>query len=145
MPSINNYICSRCDLILQRGWGYHFYVEDSEGNRIACRHPGETRNVEKVLGKSVSLEIIRERTGFVSDCVCLDCLAQFEADLGENGWSPYEADIANYEPRVKQGKDKRECIECRSKRVKTVSELVGQRCLSCTDGVIEKIWTGWIS
>ena len=145
MPSINDYICSKCDLVLQKGWGYHFYAEDDEGNRIVCRHPGEKRGGEKVLGKSASLELIRERTGFISDCVCLDCLYQFEADLGESGWSPYEDFTVAIGAKVRKAKDKRECPKCKSKMVKTVLELIGQACPKCKDGVIEEIWTGWVS
>ena len=142
MPPIYEYKCDKCGFALPEGWGLYFYVENDKGRRIICRHPGEEGEVKRVLGKNTSLEIVRERTGFNSFCICLDCLYQFEADFGESDWSPYEEDIAAYKPRLKQEKDKRECPKCKSKRVKTESELVGETCPKCKEGKIEKIWTG---
>lgn len=145
MPRINEYKCSRCGLALPQGWGMYLYVEDNKGRRKICGHPGERYCVVGVLGEGASLEVIRERTGFNSSCICLDCLYQFEADLGESAWSPYEHDIATYRPRPKREKDKRECPKCKSNNVKTVLELVGEVCPKCKEGVIEEIDTGWIS
>lgn len=34
-----------------------------------------------VLGRNATPDLIKERTGFNSHCVCLDCLHQFDADL----------------------------------------------------------------
>ena len=145
MPRINEYKCNKCDLSLAKGWGYQFYVENDKGERVACYHPMERRYVEEVLGKDLSLELIRKRTGFNSFCVCLDCLHQFEADLGEDGWSPYEPYLLQHLPRLKQEKDKRECPKCKSKDVKTELEMVGETCPKCKEGVIEEVWTGRIS
>jgi len=146
MPRINEYRCSKCDLSLPKGWGYQFYVENDEGKRIPCFHPRERYDVKQVLGERASLlEVVRERTGFNSHCTCLDCLHQFEADLGESGWSPYEGYIDDYKPRLKQGKDKRECPKCKSKSVKTELEMVGEQCPKCKEGIIEEIRTGRIS
>ena len=147
MPNINKYKCSKCKFILSKGWGYSFYVENDKGKRIHCAHPGERGQVHKVLGdRAHSLAIIRERTGFNYYCICLDCLHQFEADLGEikgHHRSPYEMRLeqANL-PRPKQPKDKRECPECKSKNVKMELEMVGQPCPKCEEGVIEEIFTG---
>jgi len=107
----------------------------------------EQRSVAEVLGKNLSLELVRERTGFNSFCVCLDCLHQFRADLGyfEMYWSPYEPYFWQHLPRLKQEKDRRECPECESWNVKTELELVGETCPKCKEGVIEEIWTGWTS
>jgi len=145
MPRINEYKCNKCGFTLEKGWGYRFYVEDDNGKRTDCYHPQERRYVEEVLGKNLSLELIRERTGFNSFCVCLDCLNQFKADLGQDGWSPYEPHLWQHLPRLKQEKDKRECPKCKSKNVKTELELVGEACPKCKEGIIEQIWTGWIS
>jgi len=88
---------------------------------------------------------VRERTGFTSYCVCLNCLHQFEADLGEIGYSPYEGAPEKHKPRLKQGKDKRECPKCKSKNVKTELEMIGETCPRSKKGVIEEIDTGAIS
>jgi len=145
MPPINEYKCNKCGFTLEEGWGYCFYVEDDKHKRIDCYHPGERSYVEKVLGEHPSLELVRERTGFNSFCVCLDCLHQFKADLGEEEWSPYEPYLRQHLPRPKREKDKRECPKCHSKNVKTELEMVGQTCPKCNEGVIEEIWTGAIS
>lgn len=145
MPGIFRYKCSKCRFKLPEGWGHYFYVENDKGERVVCGHPAKRRIVEEVLGKRPSLEVVRERTGFNSYCVCLDCLHQFEADLGETSWSPYEEQLAKHKPRPKEAKDKRQCPNCRSNRVKTELELVGQPCPKCKEGVIEEVWTGRIS
>jgi hypothetical protein len=147
MPRINEHKCSKCDLKLPPGWGYCFYVEDDKGKRVDCYHPMEGRYVKEVLGGKPSLELIRERTGFNSFCICLDCLHQFVADLGcfEEYWSPYEPYLQSHLPRPKQAKDERQCPKCKSKNVKTELEMVGQPCPKCKEGVIEEVWTGRIS
>jgi hypothetical protein len=128
MPAISDYKCRKCGFELPSGWGHYFYVEDDEGERIICPHPEEDRYVRQVLGvRELSPEIVRSRTGFNSHCVCLDCLHQFDADLGETGYSPYESFVGiacSYEPRRRPQKDKRECAKCRSENVKTALELV---------------------
>jgi predicted RNA-binding Zn-ribbon protein involved in translation (DUF1610 family) len=148
MPRINEYRCSKCDLSLPKGWGYYFYVENDKGERIVCYHPRERYDVKQVLGERASLlEVVRERTGFNSHCICLDCLHQFQADLGgsEMYWSPYELYLESHLPRPKQAKDKRQCPKCKSTNVKTELELVGQTCPKCKEGVIEEVWTERIS
>ena len=148
MPRINEYKCNRCDLSLPKGWRYCFYVEDDKGKRVDCFHPSERRYVNGVLGERASiLEVVRERTGFNSYCICLDCLHQFRADLGgsERYWSPYELYLESHLPRPEQAKDKRQCPKCRSKNVKTELEMVGQPCPKCKEGIIEEIWTGAVS
>lgn len=144
MPLINEYRCNKCDLTLPEGWGYYFYVENDKGERVCCPHPVERMYVKKVLGERESiLEVVRERTGFNSHCICLDCLHQFRADLGcfEGYWSPYEPCLERDLPGVKQAKDKRQCPSCKSENIKTELELVGETCPKCKKGVIEEIWT----
>jgi len=124
MPEINHYRCNQCELSLPSGWGGCMYVEDDDGRRIICPHPGERSTVAEALGKDAPRELVEARTGFNSHCVCLDCLGQFKLDIK---------------------KDDRRCPHCNSRKVKTVRELVGEPCPKCKEGVIEEIWTGWIS
>ena len=149
MPDINKYKCSKCKFKLPEGWGYDFYVENDNGERIRCGHPSERMHVHEVLGERASIpEVVRERTGFNSHCICLDCLHQFRADLGsikKYYWSPYERYLENHLPRPKQTKDKRECPECKSKNVKMELEMVGEPCPKCKEGIIEEIYTGAMS
>ena len=144
MPRVNEYKCSKCDLRLPRGWGSCLYVVDDNGARVLCWHPVEGRIVNEVLGDRATItEVVRARTGFNSSCICLDCLHQFEADLGERCWSPYRLNLERDLPRPIR--DKRQCPSCKSKNVKTELEMVGKPCPECEEGVIEETWTGAVS
>ena len=146
MPRINEYKCNKCDLRLPKGWGYCLYVVDDSGKRVRAWHPVERRIVKEVLGERASiLEVVRQRTGISSRCICLDCLYQFEADLAEHGWSPYEFYLDPSESRTRQPKDERKCPSCKSTNVKTELEMVGKPCPECEEGVIEEVWTGAVS
>jgi hypothetical protein len=144
------------------------YVEDDDGRRIICPHPAEQETVDEVLkGKNLSSEEKERRLGFNSDCVCLDCLHQFEADLRDEEANPWR-DYPTSEQLLKGlkkllsvtekcitremwneiakdwEKDERICPQCSSINVKTVFELIGQRCPKCKEGFIEEIVTGMI-
>lgn len=108
------------------------YVVDDQGNRIVCPHPVEMETVLGVLGEDAPSELIKERTGFNSYWLCLDCLKKFEADLGGGV-------LGNF----RKGKDKRECPECKSSNVRTTLELVGEICPRCEKGKIESIFVGY--
>jgi hypothetical protein len=144
MPSINEYRCNACGFELPSGWGYCFYVEDAHGARIKCRHPSERGYVYGVLGDA-SLERVLEKTGFISPCVCLECLHQFEADFGERGYSPFEGRPSRPIYRQPKAIDKRECPNCGSENVETELTMVGKLCPKCKTGIIEEIPTGAIS
>lgn len=150
---INNYQCENCDFEMPRGWGGYMYVQaptcvdcdqpiyadDKECDgcntpieaittggyeRITCPHPQEHSTVVSVLGPEPSDELVDQRTGFNSYCVCLSCLSQFELDLG---------------------RDDRKCPECMSIEVKSEHELVDELCPKCSEGTFVEISTGIIS
>ncbi|MFC1872495.1 hypothetical protein ACFLYV_02100 [Chloroflexota bacterium] len=114
-------------------------MTDDNGNRVICPHPGESNYVVEVLGKNPSAELVNERTGINSHCLCLECLHQFDANFGETYWT------LNESTDDRMQKDKRECTKCKSIRVKTEKEMVGEACPKCNEGIIEKIFTGYIS
>ena len=144
MPRRNKYKCNKCDLKLPEGWGYCLYVENDNGKRVPCYHPMEKRFIRQVLGERASiLEVVLERTGFNSPCICLDCLYQFEADLGEHGLSPARLNLRRQLPRPQE--DQRQCPRCKSKSVRTELEMVGKPCPKCEEGIIEEVWTGKVS
>jgi hypothetical protein len=145
MPHIDEFKCNKCNYALIPGWGYRFYVINDAHERVYCAHPLEARCVMSILGKNASINVIKDRTGFSSYCLCLDCLYQFEADLGEIGWSPFEFEINKVKARNEQGRDKKQCPICQSKMIKTQRELIGQTCPKCGKGIIEQIWTGIIT
>jgi len=147
MPLIYDYKCNKCGFTLPSGWGYSFYVIDHRGDRIECLHPAERKYVEEVLGirAAQDLEYVRKMTGFNSYCICLDCLYEFVADLGETGWSPYDGYTSDPTLFHRNARDKRECPKCNSLNVKTLLELKNQICPSCKVGIIEAIWTFSVS
>lgn len=100
------------------------YVVDGNGNRKACPHPGELYTVRKVLGANASTELIKERTGFNSHCICLDCIEQFNLDLN---------------------RDSINCPVCQSEHVKSLRDMIGQTCPECREGAIQEIATGWMA
>jgi hypothetical protein len=173
MPMINTYQCNswRCRFSMPSGWGMYMYVLDDDGRRVPCGHPRELDEVESVLGGGVSLETIRERTGFNSHCVCLGCRNEFDADLGESylDLSKFKTltvgdprktirELPEYKLRLASpgqrnrftsaaaaARDKRECPRCMSTEVKTELELVGEPCPKCGRGMVEERFTGQIS
>jgi RNA polymerase subunit RPABC4/transcription elongation factor Spt4 len=100
------------------------YVIDDQGNRVVCPHPGEFRKAHEVLGDNYSEEVVAERTGFNSHCLCLDCLTNSDLDMT---------------------RDRRECPNCHSQNISTILELVGKQCPKCNDGKIQASFTGLIS
>jgi len=142
MPPINHYRCDKCGFSFPSGWGGYLYVIDNSGKRIVCPHPIELQTAYQVLGHDVAPEVFKERTGFNSDCVCLDCLKQFELDLG---YPEKPMNSMRYFYEHTKERDKRECPYCKSSRVKAVLELIGEPCPKCKVGTIKEIYTGIIS
>ena len=168
MPSISIYKCSECAQVLHEGWGGYRYVENEQGDRLICPHPGEDDTISDVLGlsseefhnstklwfqtwwwsknrKKKNMEVVailKKKTGFNSDCICLDCLKDCVLDLGnaeksEQSWRWY------YNASIQ--KDERKCPHCTSKQVRTVFELIGKQCPFCKTGIIVEEFSGIIS
>ena len=97
------------------------YVTDDSGKRIPCLHPGEMYTVRSVVGQDATHEECMERTGFLSNCLCEDCLAKFQLDLK---------------------RDERKCGKCGGVRVISTSEAVGKSCPKCKEGTIQAEDTG---
>jgi len=124
MPLINDYRCNTCGFVLPSGWGGHTYVTDDCGNIIVCPHPSEMSTILEVLGDDASDDLIRQRTGFNSDCLCMDCLWQFYLDLQ---------------------RDSHICPRCKSGNIRSLKELINQRCPKCKQGTIREIPTGIVT
>jgi len=179
MPQIYIFKCSQCDVIFGEGWGGYRYVEDDEGERMCCAHPGEDSQICYVLGISVDeyygnifnqwdsfknppksawwwskkrkdyLEaqraqmdkfesLIQSRAGYNSFCVCHDCLAHIELDLGDaeesdKSWRRFYKSL--------QRKDERLCPHCGSRNVRTVMEMIGHVCPHCKQGEVIEVDT----
>lgn len=98
------------------GWGSYTYAVNDEGVRVPCGHPGELRQIRKITGLDYSEAIDARRAGHARNCVCKECLRQFDLDLEV---------------------DARVCPICHSIQVRTLSELIGQTCPQCKIGVLE--------
>lgn len=159
VPKIDEFKCTDCGLTLPEGWGGCLYVEKEKKRgkiarilhpragetmeRIYCPHPSEHSIIIQVLGTpSPSRELINQKVGFLSHCICLDCLRQFNADYGHYY---YKLDGLPHKDGVKPEKDKRECPNCKSQNVRTEMEMVDQYCPKCKKGVISRKWTYAVS
>jgi hypothetical protein len=118
--------------------------------RIPCPHPNEKEYAIEILGVPPEYPLFKQRTGFNSYAICLDCLYQFEADFRDekvNEWRlwygyPTFKEAFRGKPQMK---DERRCPRCGSANVKTVFELIGQPCPRCKVGVIREIETGAVA
>ncbi len=120
--------------------------------RVTCPHPVEHETFARILGERAPKELVKNRTGFNSYCICFDCLHQFEADLRDekvNEWRFWYGFPSFKEafrsPKPPKMKDERKCPKCGSKNVKTVFELFWKPCPKCKEGMIVEIETGVIS
>lgn len=121
MPPINAYRCDKCGFSLPSGWGRYMYVTDETGKRVICPHPNEFDTMRRVLGAEAPWELIEQRRGFNSFCLCLDCLSVLEIDLK---------------------RDARACSKCKSNHVASLRELIGKLCPKCKNGTFQEIVTG---
>ncbi len=65
---------------------------------------------------------MEERIGYLSACVCMNCLDQFGLDLR---------------------KDSIECPHCKSDHVRTILEMTNKRCPKCQSAYMEKMVMGY--
>jgi hypothetical protein len=124
------YKCTACGFKLPAGRAGHFYVANDAGERVPCDHNDENGTIARVLGideevisscswnpasRRAPVDLMEERIGYLSPCVCLDCTAAFGLDLK---------------------RDPRRCPACDSDRVKTELEMVDEPCPRCGEGRI---------
>ncbi|MBM3497768.1 MAG: hypothetical protein FJX74_03770 [Armatimonadetes bacterium] len=169
MPPIHGYRCNQCDFAFPEGWGGNLYVIDDAGDRQVVCHLGESVEVERVLGPTPDARLVQDRTGFHSFCVCLDCVAQFDLDLGDetvNPWREWYARKGLYLGRWKpgcflapvllggrermpcgttKGRDTRTCPKCGSPHVRTCFEMIDHPCPQCKTGVVVEVDTGLVA
>lgn len=132
------FICTNCDIVLPVGDGGYFYVDkEKTGNieRTICSGaPQEIRQILKP--KKATEKLVNQKVGFIYNCICLDCLYQFDADYGHYYYSIRDGHL--HRNGAKPEKDKRECPSCKSPNVKTIieMEMAEQYCPRCKKGVI---------
>ena len=133
---MNGYTCTTCGFSIPNADGGRMYVVDTAGNRSICPHPGEEAHVARVLGIDEETLVVAfgqgsstaqdpeglfafalSRTGFLSDCLCRNCLAQFRLDVH---------------------RDATRCPGCSSPKVTTIEGLAGRRCPKCGKGTMRR-------
>lgn len=125
------YRCSICGFILDESHGGYLYLRNNNGVRVPLKDKNERETVAQILfdeEETLStdnsddarkvVDIMDERIGYVSACVCMNCLDQFGLDLR---------------------KDTIQCPHCRSDRVRTFLEMTNKRCPKCQSGQLDKV------
>ena len=121
VPTIEAAQCTACGLALPTGWGGFTYAVNSAGQREACGHPMEIPEAERITGLPYSEARSRGLVGYLSHCLCWNCLAQFELD---------------------RERDPKCCPSCRSQNLKTWVECLDQVCPRCGEGIVRRLAPG---
>lgn len=124
--------CSVCGFSLPFSqWGC-FYVTDGKGERILLDRGLESTTIAETLGideesitgcsfapagRKAPIDLMEERVGYLSSCLCCSCLARIDLDLRE---------------------DEPVCPLCLSREVLTLAGLAGTACPRCREGVMEE-------
>jgi len=131
MSESSGYQCSLCGFKLPAGRKGRFYVSNDAGERVPCAPSDESGTIARVLGideeiisscswnpasRRAPVDLMEERIGYLSPCVCPDCMAAFGLDLKRD-------------PRI--------CPQCGGGRVKTELEMAEGPCPRCGEGRIQ--------
>jgi len=82
------------------------------------RNKEESLRIDNSDGFHEIVDSMEERIGYVSACICMNCLDQFGLDLR---------------------KDSIECPHCKSDHVRTLLEMTNKRCPKCRSGYMDKL------
>ncbi len=130
--TIYGYRCGSCGFILDESNGGYLYLQNDRGDRIPLKDHGEREIIAQMLrmeeeslrdcevlaaSQGAIIDLMEERVGYLSACVCIDCLAQFGLDLR---------------------KDALECPHCKSDHIRTLLEMSEKRCPKCQSGHMER-------
>jgi len=130
MPEHRGYQCPSCGFKLPAGQEGRFYVASDAGERVPCAPYDESGTIARVLGideeaisscswnpasRRAPVDLMEERIGYLSPCVCPDCVTAFGLDLK---------------------RDPRTCPQCGSSSVKTELEMADEPCPRCGEGRI---------
>ena len=127
---VYGYRCSMCGFVLDGSLGGYLYVKNNYGVRVPLKDNNERETVARLLlsedglfdtenshGFHGIIDIMEEKMGYMSACVCMHCLDQFGLDLR---------------------KDAIECPHCKSDHVRTFLEMTNKRCPKCQSGYMDK-------
>ena len=172
MPDLSDYKCDTCDFCAESHWGGHLIVVNDSGDRSGCAHPSEHNTIFRQAGRPYYKDAwrlwtalgegtdhppdcnkdgtctclharVRERIGWASDCVCQDCLAQCQLDLGDNEEITRDQwEWRQLYAKGRPGWDERKCPACGSANVRSVTEMLGKPCPKCGTGTFVKVGSG---
>jgi hypothetical protein len=120
MPWLYDYKCDHCGLAFPTGWRGHAYVTRKSGERVLCSLL-DAKEVQEITGLTPRQAEADGRYGFLSNCLCFDCLAQFNLDVD---------------------RDVKQCPKCGSLKVRTAKGSVGALCPACKVGCFRERNTG---
>ncbi len=106
------YRCDHCGFAFPTGWRGYQYFTRASGERVAAPH-GDAREAQEIMGLTMRQAEAQGRIGFLSHCLCFDCLAQFDLDVD---------------------RDVKQCPECESLKVRSARGSVGVLCPACGVG-----------
>jgi hypothetical protein len=125
--STDRFHCAICGFTLDPSNGGYLYVKNSKGRRIPLKGREQEaiahilldeefpyRDNSGNLGKE--MDLVEERVGYMSACLCMNCLDQFGLDLR---------------------KDTIECPGCKSDHVKTFLEITSKPCPKCQSKTVQ--------
>ncbi|MCX7008730.1 MAG: hypothetical protein NTY53_16025 [Kiritimatiellaeota bacterium] len=123
MAEIKRFICSHCRYLLEASDEGHPYFLSDEGKPQFFSQSSREKQLEEFLQQSAGRpltgtareDFLAQRTGKMSDLLCLDCGSKFKRDLGR-------------QEAICPGR------KCHSKNVAAVWQLEGKTCPSCTAG-----------
>ncbi|MEN6616764.1 MAG: hypothetical protein ABFD12_09425 [Syntrophorhabdus sp.] len=129
---LNGYRCEVCGFTLDDSHGGYLYLGNDRGDRVPLKEHGEREIIAQMLrmeeqsadecevvtaSHEAMVDLIEERVGYMSSCLCMNCLHQFGLDLR---------------------KDPLECPRCKSDHVRTLLEMADKRCPKCQSGYLKK-------
>ncbi|MEA3359194.1 MAG: hypothetical protein U9R17_07295 [Thermodesulfobacteriota bacterium] len=130
MAIIKSIRCNDCGFQLLWGSGVVPYVRlppgtirklfGIKGEKVLLKEPPVGGHNIKLAGKSIANLIEEGRIGHYATYICLECLNLFQLDSDSV----------------------RICNKCKSDNVKSVFDLIGQKCPKCRLGIIEEKTVG---
>ena len=129
--TLNGFRCTICGFTLDESNGGYLYVKNDNGVKVPLKDRHEQEAIARILlNEEFSLcpddenlsqetiDILEERVGYMSACLCMNCLDQFGLDLR---------------------KDEIECPRCQSDRVETFLAMLYKPCPRCQSGQLDHI------
>ncbi len=129
--TVHGFRCPACGFTLDESNGGFLYIKNESGMRVPLKDKDERDALARILLNNEfsfctddvnlsqeTIDILEERVGYMSACLCMDCLGQFGLDLR---------------------KDTIECPRCKSDQIKTFLAMLYKPCPRCRSGLMENM------